>query len=183
MRCSASSRGSWKPRAKAVRSRLPELERRRSQQSLVRRFFECIDAGDFGVLLDFYAPGFIDHAPTYPGLAEGTEGVGQAFTMSLAAFSDVRHVIDDQIASGDRVVTRMTASGTHIGDFRGIAGTGRSVSMEGIAIHRIADGKIRRALGPQRPPRVAAADGRRLASKAPGAGLRRLAGDALCSKP
>ena len=113
-----------------------------ANKALVRRFFECIDAGDFSALRDFYAPGFIDHAPTYPGLAEGVEGVGQAFGMSINAFEDVQHVIDDQVASGDRVVTRVTAIGTHVGDFRGVAGTGRRVSMEGIAIHRIADGKI-----------------------------------------
>ena len=48
----------------------------------------------------------------------------------------------DQVAEGDKVVTRIRASGKHAGDFLGIPPTKRDVTMEGIAVHRIADGKI-----------------------------------------
>src|SRR5229473_2793608 len=50
--------------------------------------------------------------------------------------------IDDQIAEGDRVVTRLTAYGRHIKDLPGIAARGQELTMMAVAIHRIADGKI-----------------------------------------
>src|SRR5262249_59810614 len=58
------------------------------------------------------------------------------------AFPDFRLTIEDQIAEGDKVVTRVTFSGTHSGEFRGIAPTGKQVKYSGIAIDRIVDGKV-----------------------------------------
>ena len=58
------------------------------------------------------------------------------------AFPDHRVTVDDQIAEGDRVVTRVTFTGTHLGDFNGIAPTGRFLRYSGIAIDRIVDGKV-----------------------------------------
>ena len=77
-----------------------------------------------------------------PGLAPGLQGAKLAFQFTLNAFSDFRHTIEDQIAEGDRVVTSIRAYGTHTGEFLGIAPTGKEVSMRGIAIHRIANGKL-----------------------------------------
>ncbi|MEV2223356.1 ester cyclase [Nocardia vinacea] len=53
-----------------------------------------------------------------------------------------RHEIEDQIAEGDRVVTRITAYGRHVGDLPGIPATGHELTMTGTTIHRIEDGKI-----------------------------------------
>ena len=61
---------------------------------------------------------------------------------TLNAFSDFRHTIEDQVAEGDKVVTSIRGYGTHTGEFLGIAPTGKEVSMRGIAIHRIANGKL-----------------------------------------
>ena len=58
------------------------------------------------------------------------------------AFPDLRLTIEDQIAEGDKVVTRVTFHGTHLGEFAGIAGTGNEVSYSGIAVDRIEDGKV-----------------------------------------
>src|SRR6185295_480885 len=58
----------------------------------------------------------------------------------LSAFPDHHLTIEDQVAEGDRVVTRVTFRGTHQGPFNGIPATGRSVEYSGIAIDRIADG-------------------------------------------
>lgn len=60
----------------------------------------------------------------------------------LAAFPDFRIEIEDQIAEGDRVVTRVTFRGTHLGEYRGIAPTGRRVAYQGIAVDRIAGGRV-----------------------------------------
>jgi predicted ester cyclase len=60
----------------------------------------------------------------------------------VAAFPDFRITIEDQIAEGDKVVTRVTFRGTHLGEYRGIAPTGRQVAYAGIAVDRIAGGKV-----------------------------------------
>jgi predicted ester cyclase len=55
---------------------------------------------------------------------------------------DARYEVDDLIAEGDRVVVRWRLLGTHQGDFRGIAPTGRALALKGIAIHRVEGGKL-----------------------------------------
>jgi steroid delta-isomerase-like uncharacterized protein len=59
-----------------------------------------------------------------------------------SAFPDHHLTIEDQIAEGDRVVTRVIFHGTHHGEFNGVAPTGKVVTYSGIAIDRIADGKV-----------------------------------------
>ena len=59
-----------------------------------------------------------------------------------SAFPDHHLTIEDQIAEQDRVVTRVTFRGTHHGEFSGVAPTGRVVTYSGIAIDRIANGKV-----------------------------------------
>lgn len=59
-----------------------------------------------------------------------------------AAYPDMKLSIEEQIAEGDRVVTRVTCQGTHLGTDEGIPPTGRRVSYTGIAIDRIKDGKV-----------------------------------------
>lgn len=59
-----------------------------------------------------------------------------------AALPDSHHAIEDLIAEGDKVVTRFTWSDTHHGEFEGIPPTGRRISVQGIWIHRLEDGRI-----------------------------------------
>ena len=59
-----------------------------------------------------------------------------------SAFPDHHLLVEDQIAEGDKVVTRVTFHGTHQGQFNGIAPTGKQVNWSGIAMDRIADGKV-----------------------------------------
>ena len=67
---------------------------------------------------------------------------GRPFPYALKAFSDFHHEINDQYADGDRVITRITGYGKHTGEFLGIPPSGKDVKMEGIAVHRIVDGKL-----------------------------------------
>jgi len=113
-----------------------------ANKALVRRYYEIIDSGDVSLIDEVLAPDFVSHSPPFPGLPQTIEGVRQGWAMSLAAFGSYRHVIEDQFASGDRVATRIRATGVHTGDYRGIKGDGRTVSIEGIAIHRISNGRI-----------------------------------------
>jgi steroid delta-isomerase-like uncharacterized protein len=73
------------------------------------------------------------------------KGLRQQMTAMQAirgAFPDYRLTIEDQIAEGDKVVTRVIFEGTHQGNFEGVAATGRRVTWPGIAIDRIDNGKI-----------------------------------------
>ena len=59
-----------------------------------------------------------------------------------SAVPDARYEVDDLIAEGDRVVVRWRLLGTHEGEFRGIAPTGRAIELKGIAIYRVDDGML-----------------------------------------
>ena len=111
-------------------------------KALVRRFYAEIDKGNIDILDELLADDYIDHnPPPFPGLAKGREGVKQAFRMFLEATPGY-HQIEDQIAEGDKVVTRLTSYGKHEGDLPGAPRTGNEMKMTSITIHRIADGKL-----------------------------------------
>lgn len=90
---------------------------------------------------EFLAPAFIDHQPT-PGPPQTLDDIKQELRMYRTAFPDLHITIEDQIAEGDRVVSRWTARATHRGPLWGVPATGRSVAVMGVFIDRLADGKI-----------------------------------------
>ena len=111
-------------------------------KALIHRFFEEIDARrDVSVIDDFISPEFIDHSPS-PGMSADIEGQRQAFLHFLQATPDGYHAVEDILAEGDRVTVRVRAWGTQTGELFGIPPTGKRVETTGIAIYRIADGKI-----------------------------------------
>ncbi len=109
---------------------------------LVRDFYEAIDRGDLDAMDEFVAEDYLDHnPPPFPGLPNGRKGLKQAFKIFLQA-TPGRHQIEDQIAEGDKVVTRMTSIGKHEGDLPGAPRTGNDLKMTSITIHRISNGKL-----------------------------------------
>jgi steroid delta-isomerase-like uncharacterized protein len=113
-------------------------------KALVRRYMEAVDAhesDDWGVLDEFLGPEFISHGGLPPGVGSGRDGMKQAAELFRRA-TPGKHVIVDQIAEGDRVVSRIRGSGQHIGDHLGVPASGSAVEVEGVVIHRINDGKI-----------------------------------------
>ena len=111
-------------------------------KALVRRFYEEIDKGNIGALDELVAEDYIDHSPPpFPGLASGREGLKQAFRMFEHATPGSHH-IEEQIAEGDKVVTRMTSTGKHEGDLPGAPRTGNELKMTSITIHRIVGGRL-----------------------------------------
>ena len=72
----------------------------------------------------------------------GIEGFKAARRRRNAVFPDWSVRVEDLIAEGDKVVVRAVGSGTHRGEFMGIAPTGRRVSVTWIAIYRVANGKL-----------------------------------------
>jgi steroid delta-isomerase-like uncharacterized protein len=111
-------------------------------KALVRRFYAEIDQGNLAAMDELVAEDYLDHSPPpFPGLAEGREGLKQAFEIFWRA-TPGRHEIEDQLAEGDKVVTRMTAYGKHEQDLPGIPATGNELRMTATVIHRIEDGKL-----------------------------------------
>jgi predicted SnoaL-like aldol condensation-catalyzing enzyme len=106
-------------------------------KALVRRFYAEIDAGNIDAMDELVAENYVDHNPApFPGLPTGRDGLKKAFEIFWNA-TPGRHEIEDQIAAGDKVVTRLTAylPGP-------LPATGVDIRETGVAIHRIADGKL-----------------------------------------
>jgi predicted ester cyclase len=111
-------------------------------KDVVSRFVEEYQtAANESALDELVHPDVIDHSRP-PGVEPGAEGVRQQFDGFRAAFPDFRATILDQVAEGDKVVTRKVFHGTHLGPFQGIGPTGREVEIHLIDIVRVADGRI-----------------------------------------
>ena len=119
------------------------MAREEDNKALIRRFFAEIDRGNLAAMDDLVAADYVDHnPPPFPGLGTGREGLKQAFSIFWEATPGT-HAIQDQVAEGDKVVTRLAASGKHERDLPGgITATGQDLFTTAIAIHRIQDGKI-----------------------------------------
>ena len=116
------------------------------QNKLVaRRFFEdAYNTGNVDLLDQLLAPTYVDQKAPH-GTLPGPEGIKQVISMFRVAFPDLHFAIEDQVAEGDKVVTRYTFSGTQKGQLMGIPATGKHVIITGISIYRIANGKMQDA--------------------------------------
>src|SRR5689334_9626243 len=93
-------------------------------KAVLRRFNdEVVSAGRFESVDELLAPDFVDHTP-FPGVPPTREGITMLFMGLRGAFPDLTATIRDQVADGDRVVTRKMLHGTHRGDLWGIPATG-----------------------------------------------------------
>ncbi len=110
-------------------------------KAILNRLYEMFSQGNVTGLDELMAAGFIDHNPD-PNQGPGLEGLKQALTMWRSAFPDLRMSAEDLIAEDDKVVSRVLIQGTNSGAFMGMPATGKQVTITGIEIVRIADGKI-----------------------------------------
>ena len=106
-----------------------------------RRIAEAFSTGDLSTFDELISPQFVEHNPA-PGQGSGPEGMKQLAAMFRIAFPDLQLTIEDLIAEGDKVVGRITARGTHRGEFLGAAPTNKVVTMQEIHIGRFSDGKM-----------------------------------------
>ena len=110
-------------------------------KAIVRRAYDAINQNDLDALDEMVDSDITDHDPA-PGQGPGLEGVKHYFSSLHTAFPDVHMDVEDMIAEGEKVVARVSVSGTHQGEFLGIAPTGNQVAIKGIDILRIVDGKV-----------------------------------------
>jgi steroid delta-isomerase-like uncharacterized protein len=101
---------------------------------------EVFNRGNLAVVDELVAADAVDHSGM-PGRPEGAEGVKWAARMFRTAFPDLHFTVEDQVAEDDRLVNRFTVRGTHRGEFMGIPPTGRQVTVGGIDLIRVRDGR------------------------------------------
>jgi steroid delta-isomerase-like uncharacterized protein len=110
-------------------------------KAIVRRFFqEGPSKGNLAAAGELLSPNFSLHTPL-PS-APGIQGVKEIITACRAAFEHLDVTVEDMVAEGDKVAARFTACGTHKGSFMNLPPTGKHITMTGIEIFRIEDGKI-----------------------------------------
>ena len=115
-----------------------------TNKTVARRFLEEVfGQGKLAVADEIVAPDHVNRGPgALPGLPPGPEGSKMIVTVYRNAFPDIQFTIDEQIAEGDKVVTRWSAHGTHKGELAGIPPTGKSATVTGMGVDRIVNGKI-----------------------------------------
>ena len=119
-------------------------------KAVVRRaYLDGMNNRDLSVIDEVFAP---DYTVYYPGMdpITGVEEAKTAIGAFLDAFPDIVFTIEDQIAEGDKVVTRWSAKGTFSGEFRGfptpgvtIQPNGKKVFFSATDIYLIADGQVK----------------------------------------
>jgi steroid delta-isomerase-like uncharacterized protein len=103
---------------------------------------EVIEGGDFAAFEELIDERIVSYDPSEPEPIRGREAYRAAIERYRSAFSGLHVRIDDQVAEGDKVVTRWTASGRHDGELFGMPATGKDVEFTGIDIDRIENGRI-----------------------------------------
>jgi steroid delta-isomerase-like uncharacterized protein len=130
-------RGKWEEGAQRPMSE--------ENKAIVRREIEELfnHTGNLDVAQEVYAPDFVGHDPTMPEDLHGIEAARQFAEGMRSAFPDLTCTIEEQIAEGDKVVTRWSTSGTHEGETEELGPpTGNRMEITGISIERISEGKV-----------------------------------------
>jgi steroid delta-isomerase-like uncharacterized protein len=112
-------------------------------KAIVRRLYEEVWNKRRVELVDeLMSPSHAMNDNQLPDSGIGPEAYKRNVARFVTGFPDLRFTVEDMLAENDKVAVGWTISGTHKGEFRGIPPTGKKVSIEGITINHIADGKI-----------------------------------------
>ena len=112
-------------------------------RNLVRKAIEEIyNQGNYAHIDEIVLNDFVIHSLNPNREIHGPEGARNFVIALRTAFPDIRFIIKDQFAEGDKVVTHLIAEGTHHGNFQGIPPTGKSFMVSAIEINYIKNGKV-----------------------------------------
>jgi steroid delta-isomerase-like uncharacterized protein len=112
-------------------------------KSIVIRFVEdVINQGHFESAARFVWEDVVEQVP-FPGQGPGLEGLTDVLRGMRTAFPDLNFSVQEQIAEGDKVLSRFEWTGTHRSDFLGVPATGRPVRVWGMVLDRLQDGRIK----------------------------------------
>ena len=107
-----------------------------------REIVELFGRGNFDAANDIYHPDYVGHEPT-SGDIRGIEAAKQYAASFRQAFPDLQPTIEDQVAEGDKIVTRFSVRGTHQGETEDFGPpTGNRFEITGITVEQFAEGKI-----------------------------------------
>jgi steroid delta-isomerase-like uncharacterized protein len=115
-----------------------------------RRFHEAVNSGDQELIsktIDDIVEPDVQISTPLPVEATGAQALKQAWAMLLEAFPDIHVSVEDVIAERDKVVGRSVVTGTHEGEYMGLAPTGKSVAYNEIFIFRFVDGRVAETWG------------------------------------
>lgn len=110
-------------------------------KELVRRSIEAVNEEGPDAVDRFFAPDWVGW-DSRDGTKQSREDSKKELQVILSGFPDARVTIEDLVAEGDRVASRMTVTGTHTMEYFGVSPTGKKVRMSMMGIDRIANGKI-----------------------------------------
>lgn len=112
-------------------------------KQLAQKFMdECWNKGNLKAISEFLTTNCRYHDPVFPHLASGADNIRSHIENCRRGFPDMRFTIDDTIAEGNEVVHHWTVTGTHRGQFLGLAPTNRQATVSGSSIFRIQNSKI-----------------------------------------
>ncbi len=112
-------------------------------KTIVRRWIEQgWNAHDLSLIDELYAPDVVQHDPSTPMPVTSSDAMKMYIGGFLAGFPDIHFTIDDLLAEGDKVLWRFTAQATHTGPLMNIPPTGKRATVTGMALFRLAEGKI-----------------------------------------
>jgi steroid delta-isomerase-like uncharacterized protein len=111
--------------------------------AIVRDFVEeTINQGRIDSAERFVWEDVVEQVP-FPGQGPGVEGLKDVLRGMRAGFPDIHFAIEEQIAEGDKVLSRFEWTGTHRGAFLGVPASGRAVKVWGMVVDRFVDGRIK----------------------------------------
>jgi len=108
---------------------------------ILRHHDEVWSKGNLAAVDELYASDFVGHHPGQPDWV-GPQSVKRVVTAIRDAFPDFHESVEDVLVDGDKVATRFTSTGTHLGTYRGFAPTGRRVTLAEIGFFRVSGGRI-----------------------------------------
>ena len=112
-------------------------------QAMIRRLYDEVwNNRKLSALDELLSPSHALHGPNFSGSSIGPEAYKLQVAQFVRAFPDLRWEIEETISENDKVAVVWTFTGTHKGEYRGVAATNKKVSVDGITIHHIIDGKI-----------------------------------------
>ena len=110
-------------------------------KAIVRHYIDVVNKKNLAAMDEIFDANYVGHVAGFEDV-KGPEELKQGFATVFSALPDLHDTIEDMVAEGDKVVTRLTFTGTHKGEVMGIAPTGKQVKSTGIAIFRIVGGKV-----------------------------------------
>ncbi len=113
-----------------------------NRQIIIRYFEEVWNQGKLEVLDDLLSPDYINHSPGMPNPEPGPNGLKPIVSAIRSAFPDLKYIVKNMVVAQDQVAIHVLMTGTHTGDFFGIAPTGNKIAVSQMQIERINNGKM-----------------------------------------